>query len=156
MKYIVRSLKYLVKLVVLLAVLLAIMLYSETSTLSVDNFFADFFSRWESWMLLAAVVVWSGFYPRVEFVRRSVGGNLREDKIGIINAMRAGKMMLADEKEGVMVFHSETPLRRLWWVWEDTVTLTQGPDGEILIDGPRRFVTEAQQRIPGYVERSRE
>lgn len=154
-KYILRSLKYLVKLLILLAVILALMLYSNTSTLSFENFFADFISRPQTWLLLAVVVIWSAFYPKVEFVKRSAEGNLHDDKIGIINALRAGGMMLASEDNGKMVFHGEAPMRRLWWMWEDTVTMTQEGD-MITIEGPRRFAGEAQNRLPGYIQRERE
>lgn len=153
MKYVVRSLKYLVKLLILLTLLMVLMLYSNTSTLSFDNFFADFFSRPQTWLLLAVVVVWSAFYPRVEFVKRAAQATLRTDKIGIIDAMRAGGMTLEEETEDRMVFRGEAPFRRLWWLWEDRVTLTQLTDGMVDIEGPRRFVTEAQQRIPGYIEK---
>jgi hypothetical protein len=152
-KYILRAVKYLVKLVVLLAIILALMLYSKTSTLSVDNFIADFFARAQTWILLVAVVVWSAVYPRVEYVKRTVEGNLHADKIGIINALRAGGMRLAEESEERMVFVGEAPLRRLLWLGEDRITLTQLPGRMIEIDGARRFAGEAQQRIPGYVER---
>lgn len=154
-KYIARSLKYLVKLLILLTVIMLLMLWSGTSTLSFTNFFADFIARPQTWLLLAVVVVWSAIYPKVEFVTRTTEGNLREDKIGIINAMRAGGMSLADESEGRMKFHGEAPVRRVWWLGDDTVTLTQESDGLISIEGPRRFAGEAQTRIPGYIEREK-
>lgn len=154
-KYILRAAKYLVKLVILLALIMLLMLWSDTSTLSFDNFFADFIGRPQTWLLLAVVVVWSAIYPKVEYVERSAEGNLAEDKIAIINALRAGGMTLASEENGRMVFHGEAPFRRLWWLWEDSVTLTQQAEGTIGIEGPRRFVTEAQQRIPGYIGREK-
>jgi uncharacterized integral membrane protein len=155
-KYILRAIKYFVKLVVLLAIILLLMLYSNTSTLSTDNFFADFFSRTQTWILLVAVVVWSAVYPRVEFVKRIVEGNLHADKIGIINALRAGGMRLDEESNGRMVFVDEAPLRRLLWLGEDRLTLTQLTGGMIEIEGARRFAGDAQQRIPGYVEREKD
>jgi hypothetical protein len=154
-KYILRAVKYLVKLVVLLAIVLALMLYSKTSTLSADNFLADFFARTQTWILLVAVVVWSAIYPRVEYVKRIVEGNLHADKIGIINALRAGGMRLDSESEGRMVFVGEAPLRRLLWLGEDRITLTQLTGGMIEIEGARRMAGDAQQRIPGYVEREK-
>jgi hypothetical protein len=156
LKYILRSVKYLVKLLVLLAIVMLLMLYSNTSTLSAENFFTDFFSRRETWILLAVVVVWCAIYPRVEFVTRIIEGNLHSDKIGIINALRAGGMRLEEENGGRMVFVGEAPLRRLWWLGEDRIVLTQLTGGMIEIEGSRRFAGEAQQRIPAYVERAKE
>jgi hypothetical protein len=49
----------------------------------------------------------------------------------------------------------EVPLRRLLWLGEDRLVLTHLTGGVIEIEGPRRFATEAIQRIPGYVEREK-
>jgi hypothetical protein len=154
-KYIVRAVKYLVKLVVLLAIIFVLMLYSNTSTLSTENFFADFFARTQTWILLVAVVVWSAIYPRVEYVKRIVEGDIHADKIAIIDALRAGGMRLEGESEGRMVFVGEAPFRRLLWLGEDRLTLTQLAGDVIEIEGPRRFAGDAQQRIPAYVEREK-
>lgn len=155
-KYLIRAAKYLVKLIILLAVLFALMLYSNTTTLSAENFFADFFNQPRGWLLIGIVILWSLLYPKVEFVRRHVEGNLREDRKGIINALNAGGMTLSGKSEGSLEFRAESPMRRIWWLWEDAVTVTQdGGKEDLIIAGPRRFVSEAQSRLPGYIEAGR-
>ncbi len=156
MKYIFRSVKYLVKLTILLAVLFLVMMWSETSTLSGDNwqeFFASYFATWRGWLFTAAVVVWCAFYPAVEFVKRHLNYDMHERKLAIIKALDAGRMKLSGETDERMVFRSEGPLRRLWWMGDDAVTITRNPSGGFDIEGPRRFVMEAQHRIPGYIDR---
>lgn len=150
-----RSVKYLVKLLILFAILFALMMWSETSTLTFDNwesFFASYFGTTKGWLFTAVVIIWSAVYPKVEFVSRHANYDMREGKDAILRAFDAGKMVLADETDGKMVFHGESAGRRLWFLWDDAVTVTRNPAGGFDMEGPRRFVGEAQQRIPGYME----
>lgn len=153
--YILRSVKYLVKLLILFAILFAIMMRSESTTLNFDNaegFIASYFATWKGWLFSAVVLVWCAVYPRVEFVKRRLEFDMSGNKDAIIKALSAGGMMLAEESEGRMVFHG-TGFRRLWYMWDDAVTLTADPTGGFEMEGPRRFVTEAMQRIPAYINR---
>ncbi len=154
-KYILRSVKYLVKLLILFAALFALMMWSETSTLSFDNwesFFASYFGTMKGWLFTAVVIVWSAVYPRVEFVTRHMNYDMREGKDAIIKAFSAGHMRLADDKDGRMVFRGEGLGRRLWYLGDEGVTVTRNSAGGFDMEGPRRFTGEAQQRIPGYME----
>ena len=154
-KYILRAVKYLVKLLILFAILFALMMWSETSTLSFDNvdaFFASYFGTVKGWLFTAVVIIWSAVYPKVEFVTRRAGYDMREGRDVIIKVFDLGKMVLADETEDRMVFHGESIGRRLWFLWDDSVTVTRNEAGGFDMEGPRRFVGEAQQRIPGYME----
>jgi hypothetical protein len=55
-----------------------------------------------------------------------------------------------------MVFRGESLVRRVWWLGEETVTITADPAGGIEIEGPRRFAMEAEHRIPNYVNAENE
>ncbi len=136
------------------AVIFLLMTYSNTSLLSGDgwqSFFVSYFATWRGWLFTAAIVVWCAVYPRVEFVTRSVAGDLRADKLGIIKALEAGRMILADETGDRMVFRAESLARKIWWMGDDAVTITRTANGRLDIEGPRRFVMEAQYRIPMYI-----
>ncbi len=165
MKYIIRSIKYLAKLVVLLGVIFVLMQLSGTSTLGAEGGFAafweQFFGSMKGRLFAAAVVVWSAVYPHVEYVRRHSGYDLGKRKDAIIKAFEAGGMIPAEVETGAaagerMVFRGASFLRRLWWLGEDRVTLTRSASGGFEIEGPRRFVSEAQHRIPRYVENENE
>jgi hypothetical protein len=137
---------------VLFSILFAIMRRSETLTLSFDNFdtfIASYFTTWRGWLFTIVVLVWCAVYPKVEFIRRHLDYDMVEDKEGIIKALNAGGMNFAEESDGRMVF-AGSGFRRLWYVWEDVVTLTANPEGGFDLEGPRRFVTEAMQRVPMY------
>jgi hypothetical protein len=160
MKYFIRAVKYLVKIVVLLALLFFLMQWSGTSSLATEGGLAGFFKAfWASSngkLFSAVLLVWCAIYPAVEFKTRYLNYNLGERKAAIIKALHAGNMTLARENgDNWMVFIGSLP-RRLWWLGEDAVTITRNPEGGIDIEGPRRFVMEAQHRIPNYVAAERE
>jgi hypothetical protein len=154
-RYILRSVKYLIKICILLAILGAIMMLSESSTLdfnSLDSFASSYFATWRGWLFTAAIVIWCAVYPRVEFVVRHLDYDMREGKEAIVKALNAGGMVLAEDSDGRMVFRGEG-FRRIWHMWDDAVTITDNPSGGFDLEGPRRFVTEAMQRIPAYINR---
>jgi hypothetical protein len=156
MKYISRSVKYLIKLALLLTILFVFMIWSDTSTLTGDNwqsFFASYFATWKGWLFTAAVIVWCAIYPRVEFVTRHLNYDMHDHKLAIIKALDAGRMMLSEETDNRMVFHAESPARKLWWMGDDAVTITRTGTGGFDLEGPRRFVMEAEHRIPAYIDR---
>ncbi len=146
-KYIIRALKYLVKLAILLALVFFLMRRSDTASGSI----IEIFSTLKGQLFAAAVLIWCIFYPKLEFVRRHSNYDMGTRKAAIIRALNAGGMTLFTEEENRMVFHGSA-LRRLWWLYEDAVTITPSLEGGINIEGPRRFVMEAQQRIPNYVQ----
>ena len=154
-KYILRSVKYLVKLAVLLALLFLFMMWSGTSNLSFDNwqsFLASYFADYKGILFTVAVLIWSAVYPAVEFKTRHLNYDIDERKAEIIKALNAGGMVLASESDGRMVFRGEGIARRIWFMGDEAVTITRSLSGGLDIEGPRRFVLEAQQRIPAYVQ----
>jgi len=160
MKYAVRSVKYLVKIVVLLAAIFAVMKVSGTSNidpeLGVGDYVRTFFASTRGRIFVAALLVWCAVYPAVEFVRRRMNYDMRRRRDSIIKALAAGGMRLAEDGEGRMVFRAANPTRALWWLGEEAVTVTPTEDGGIELEGPRRFVMEAQHRIPNFVNMDEE
>ncbi len=155
MKYFLRSVKYLVKLVVLLALIFWLMQLSGTSAIEVTGgvagFLRNFFATSRGQIFTAALLVWCAVYPAVEFRRRNLNYDLTTRREAIIKAFAAGRMKLASDEDGRMVFRGESLTRTIWWLGEEAVTVTRSPEGGIDIEGPRRFVMEAEHRIPNYV-----
>ncbi len=145
---------------VLLAVIFTLMKVSGTSNIESTGGIADFFRAFittvRGQMLVVAIVVWCAIYPAVEFKRRSLLYDMRTRRDAIIKAMRAGGMILAYDEGGRMVFRGESLVRRAWWLGEEAVTISSNPAGGIDIEGPRRFVMEAEHRIPNYVAAEKE
>jgi hypothetical protein len=155
MKYVIRSVKYLLKLVVLLAAIFALMKVTGTSNIDPEagalDYVKAFFATTRGRMFTAVLLVWCALYPMVEFVRRTVNCDIKKRRDAIVRAFEAGGMRLASEEEGRMTFRAAAPARALWWLGEEAVTVTASGDGAIELEGPRRFVMEAQHRIPNYV-----
>jgi hypothetical protein len=155
MKYFIRAIKYLVKIVVLLALIFFLMDWSGTSSLATEGGIAGFVkSFWASSngkLFSAVLLVWCMVYPAVEFKRRHLNYDLGERKAPIIKALHAGNMTLVKENGDNSMVFAGSLARRVLWLGEDAVTITRNPTGGIDIEGPRRFVMEAEHRIPNYV-----
>ncbi|MDR2883113.1 MAG: hypothetical protein LBU98_04985 [Alistipes sp.] len=155
MKYFLRSIKYLVKIVVLLGLIFWLMQMSGTSAIRVEgsavDFLHNFFATSRGRIFSLALLVWCAVYPSVEFRRRNLFYDIAARREAIIKAFAAGRMRLAGEEEGRMVFRGESLVRTIWWLGDEAVTVTRSADGGIDIEGPRRFVMEAEHRIPNYV-----
>ncbi|MDR2894529.1 MAG: hypothetical protein LBU97_03615 [Alistipes sp.] len=160
MKYFLRAVKYLVKLAALLVLIFALMKVSGTSNIEstggIVGFFESFFATQRGQIFAVALLVWSVLYPAVEFRRRHLSYELSVRREAIIKALRAGGMRLAVDEGGRMVFRSEGLVRSIWWLGDDAVTITANTAGGIDIEGPRRFVMEAEHRIPNYVQAEKE
>ncbi len=160
MKYVLRAVKYLVKLVVMLVLVFVLMQMSGTSNIESDGgilgFFESFFATGRGRIFAVALLVWCAVYPAVEFKKRHLSYDLSTRKNAIVRALNAGGMTLAGEgSEQKMVF-TGSMFRRVWYMGDDAVTITRSPEGGIDIEGPRRFVIEAEHRIPNYVEAEKE
>jgi hypothetical protein len=160
MKYVIRAVKYLVKLTLLLALVFTLMQLSGTSDIrsegGIAGFFRSFISTQRGQIFAVALLVWCALYPAVEYKRRHLNYDMARRRSAIIKALNAGGMRLASSDEGRMVFCGESPGRRLWWLGEEAVTITANPSGGLDIEGPRRFVMEAEHRIPDYVAAEQE
>ncbi len=158
MKYILRAVKYLIKIALLLALIFALMQWGGMSNIETGGaegggilgFFKSFIATTRGQVFSVVLLIWCAIYPAVEFKRRQLFYTLDGHKAAVIKALNAGGMTLASETDGQLVFHG-SPLRRIWWMGDDTVTITRNAAGGIDIEGPRRFVMEAQHRIPNYV-----
>ncbi len=160
MKYTIRAVKYLFKIVVLLAIIFTLMNVSGTSNIEstggIADFFRSFIATSRGQIFVAAVVVWCAIYPAVEFRRRHLAYDMHKRRGAIIKALGAGGMTLASDDGERMVFRGEGMVRRAWWLGEEAVTITPTSDGGIEVEGPRRFVMEAEHRIPNYVAAEKE
>lgn len=159
-KYVLRSVKYLVKIAVILTVVFVVMNRTGTSNIEsngdIVDFFKNFIATARGKIFLVALVVWCAVYPYVEFKRRHLSFEMQTNRDAIIKALMAGGMALASDDGRRMVFRGESLVRRVWWLGEETVTITADPAGGIEIEGPRRFAMEAEHRIPNYVNAENE
>ena len=150
MKYIIRSVKYLVALCVLCVVLMGLMLVTGTSQLTAEETLYLLFHSDRFVLLAVAVVVLAATYPKFGFVVRRVEGDVVKHRAQIENAFRTEGFRLVGEQNGVLHFRGDGVVKRLTLLFEDDVVVYQEGD-TIVIDGIRRGVARIAYRLDGYL-----
>lgn len=156
MKYVVRSLKYLVFLCVLYVALVWLM-YAVGSAPQVSPWLqieAQLQSDRGVWMVVAFVVL-AALYPLFGFMRGRVDGiNFNDDSVRLINAMQVHGFRLDEERDGVRLFRADTFLRRAMLMWEDRIEVRPTATG-VELYGLRRTVARVMFQLKAYVHNSR-
>lgn len=153
-KYFVRSLKYFCALCVLCVLIMLLNRLAGTSILTLKETFYVMFHTPKGMLLPVVIVVLAAVYPRIGFVTRRVEGDTEKDRQQIINAFRTAGFALRSEKEGVMIFRADSPLRKLTLLWEDEIRVSQFGQW-IEIDGIRRGVARVQYQLENYLRNKR-
>ena len=138
--YIVRSLKYLVWLLLLFTLVFTLMLATGTSRADAGRDLAELFGSQRGRLMLAVIVVVAAFYPKVGFAREL-----------ILSTFRANGFSLVREQDGTMVFRASSPLKRALLLWEDRIAVTDA-GGSVVLDGIRKEVVKAEFRLRSHIE----
>lgn len=156
MKYVVRSLKYLVFLCVLYVGLVWLMSFdSATPDVGlVELIRAQLNSERGVWLVVAFVAL-AAFYPRFGFMRRRIAGcDMAKDEIRIVNAMQTYGFKLVERRDGDMCFRKEGLLGRLMLMFEDEIVVREVEEG-VELSGLRRTVARVAYQLECYIENSR-
>lgn len=150
MKYLIRSVKYLIALTVLYLAVLLLMTLTRTSLLTPAETLTMLAHSTRGQVLIAAIVVLAALYPRFGFVRRRIAGNLQTDREQIVRAFEAEGFVLHREQPDELVFRGGSLLKRLGLLFEDEIRVTQqGP--KLQLDGIRRGVARIAYRLGSYL-----
>ena len=139
--YIVRSLKYLVWLLLLFTLVFTLMLATGTSRADAGRDLAELFGSQRGRLMLAVIVVVAAFYPKFGLARREL----------ILSTFRANGFSLVREQDGTMVFRASSPLKRALLLWEDRIAVTDA-GGSVVLDGIRKEVVKAEFRLRSHIE----
>jgi hypothetical protein len=105
-------------------------------------------------LLVAAVVVLAAMYPKWGFIVRRVECDMTEDREQILAAFHASGFELVAEDGDKMVFHADNVVRRLSFLLEDEICVTQyGQWCEIR--GIRRAAARIAYRLDMYMTNKR-
>lgn len=150
-KYLIRSLKYLLTLVVLVAALYALAYATGSMSQSpLESLYEGFArNRMLLWLLVALVLV----YPAMGYVKRTVHLDLKSDRATIDEVMERAGFKVEREAEGAVTYRAESALRRIWLMCEDRITVTSEGEGYIQMDGIRRAVVSIEYRMKAYCGR---
>ncbi len=152
MRHFIRSVKYFVALVVIFFAVSFLMNFAGGLPLTfaqrMELFMAD-----SGALKIVMLVVLAGLYPLFGFVKRSVEGDITKHQGQIIVAMERAGFTLRSQGEGKMVFGANTIFRRLTFLFEDKITVTQRGE-QIEIEGVRRGVVYVVYYADAYIKNS--
>ena len=156
MKYIIRSLKYLLVLCVLYV---ALMWLSSISTYggAVDTMTllrAQLASDRGVWLVVAFVAL-ALFYPKFGYVRRVIeGADMDADRVRIDNAMQLYGFKFAEVRDGALVYRAEGIVRRVILLFEDELVVRR-TEGGVEVEGKRREAVRIIFQLSAYIDNKR-
>ena len=156
MKYIIRSLKYLLVLCVLYV---ALMWLSSVSTYggAVDTMTllrAQLSSERGVWLVVAFVAL-ALFYPKFGYVCRQVAGaDIEADRVRIDNAMQLYGFKFAEVRDGALVYRAEGVVRRVILLFEDEIVVRR-TEGGVEVEGKRREAVRIIFQLSAYIDNKR-
>lgn len=156
MKYIIRSLKYLLVLCVLYV---ALMWLSSVSTYggAVDTMTllrAQLSSERGVWLVVAFVAL-ALFYPKFGYVCRGVAGaDIETDRVRIDNAMQLYGFKFAEVRDGALVYRAEGIVRRVILLFEDEIVVRR-TEGGVEVEGKRREAVRIIFQLSAYIDNKR-
>ena len=153
-RYILCAVKYLLAFIVLYLGLLWIsQRVSGVDVPLLDSVMATLQTR-KGQMLVVAVVVLAAMYPKWGFITRSVECDMTEDREQILAAFQASGFELVAENSGKMIFRADNIVRRLSFLLEDEIELTQCGQS-VEIRGIRRAAARIVYRLDMYITNKR-
>lgn len=153
-RYILCAVKYLLAFIVLYLGLLWIsQRVSGVDVPLFDSVMATLQTR-KGQMLVVAVVVLAAMYPKWGFITRRVECDMTEDREQILAAFQASGFELVAENEDKMVFRADNIVRRLSFLLEDEIELSQYGQW-VEIRGIRRAAARIVYRLDMYMTNKR-
>ena len=156
MRYLLRSVKFLVALLVLYVAAVWLMSVMGASMLSVRDTIFVMFQTLRGQLLVAAIIVWVAIYPKVGYVKRECIADFDADKEQITTAFVVSGYELVAQDENEMRFRASNNFRRLRLLFEDEVVVRRVESGNIEIEGVRRTVALVMMRLNGYLAHKRD
>ena len=155
MRYLLRSVKFLVSLLVMYVVAVWLMSILGASMLSLRDTIFVMFQTLRGQLLVAAILVWVAIYPKVGYIKRDSDADIDADKEQIMTAFVVSGYELMEQSEDEMRFRASNFFRRLRLLFEDEVVVRRGEEGGIEIEGVRRTVAYAMLRLNSYLAHKR-
>ena len=156
MRYLIRSVKFLVSLLVMYVVAVWLMSILGASMLSLRDTIFVMFQTLRGQLLVAAIIVWVAIYPKVGYVKRECSADFDADKEQITTAFVVSGYELVAQDENEVRYRASNIFRRLRLLFEDEVVVRRVESGNIEIEGVRRTVALVMMRLNGYLAHKRD
>lgn len=148
-RYFIRSVKYLVALVVLYVGLMAVMHYSQHSPITFAQRWQLMFEQWNGWGMVIVSILLAATYPFFGYTKRSFEGDIVADREQLDTAARFVGLELVSANGNELRYRAKG-LRRVTMLFEDDIVVRQNGT-QIEVEGLRRvsvrFAFDAERYI---------
>lgn len=148
-RYFIRSVKYLVALVVLYVGLMAAMHYSQHSPITFAQRWQLMFEQWNGWGMVIVSILLAATYPFFGYTKRSFEGDIVADCEQLDTAARFVGLELVSANGNELLYRAKG-LRRVTMLFEDDIVVRQNGT-QIEVEGLRRvsvrFAFDAERYI---------
>lgn len=139
MRYLIRSVKYFVQLMVILSLIIAILIVAKVVDADISKIFVNGYdSLWQIALLMA---VFAAIYPRFGYAKRQaiVPGSDEETAPVLEKVMTAFGYEKESRSDGVLAYRKRSVADRLMRLWEDRITVSRFVSG-YEFEGPNKDV----------------
>lgn len=155
MKYVVRSLKYLVLLCVLYIGLTYLMSLVEPSAATIWQQLLTHLNTRNGLYMVIVFILLAAFYPKFGFMRSRIEEcDIVEDRVRIDNAMRLFGFRVVEEGDTKLTYRAEGIVHRLSLMFEDHIEVNK-VDGGVELRGLRRSVARVALQLQSYIKNRR-
>lgn len=155
MKYVVRSLKYLVLLCVLYIGLTYLMSLVEPSDATIWQQLLTHLNTRNGLYMVIVFILLAAFYPKFGFMRSRIEEcDIVEDRVRIDNAMRLFGFRVVEEGDTKLTYRAEGIVHRLSLMFEDHIEVSK-VDGGVELRGLRRSVARVALQLQSYIKNRR-
>lgn len=155
MKYVVRSLKYLVLLCVLYVALTYLMTFVEPTDATVWQQLLKHLNTRNGLYMVIAFVLLAALYPKFGYMRSLIQEcDIKEDRVRIDNAMRIFGFRVEQEGGDCVVYRAEGIVHRLSLMFEDRIEV-RAVEGGVELKGLRRSVARVALQLRSYINNRR-
>lgn len=152
-QYLVRSIKYLIALVILYVGLMAVMHYSQHSPITFAQRWELMFQQWNGWGMVIVSILLAATYPFFGYTKRSFEGNIAVDREQLDTAARVVGLELVSANENELLYRAKG-LRRVTMLFEDDVVVRQNGT-QIEVEGLRRVAVRMAFDAERYIRNKR-
>lgn len=148
-RYFIRSVKYLVALVILYVGLMAVMHYSQHSPITFAQRWQLMFEQWNGWGMVIVSILLAATYPFFGYTKRSFVGDIVTDREQLDTAAKFVGLELVSANGNELLYRAKG-LRRVTMLFEDDIVVRQNGT-QIEVEGLRRvsvrFAFDAERYI---------
>ena len=152
-RYFIRSVKYLVALVILYVGLMAVMHYSQHSPITFAQRWQLMFEQWNGWGMVIVSILLAATYPFFGYTKRSFEGNIVTDREQLDTAAKFVGLELVSAN-GTELLYRAKGLRRVTMLFEDDIIVRQNGT-QIEIEGLRRVAVRFAFDTERYITNKR-